>query len=87
MAATPEQKLTALRRRLIVVEEPMSRGFGFCARTADLLADADMNLTAPQRAEVIARWQAIRTLIVAAAGNLPANLATWEPDRAEYGGM
>jgi hypothetical protein len=86
MPPTPDQKLVALRRRLIAVEQPVAVGFGFIGRTADLLADADMALTAPQKAGLVARWQVIRTALVAAANNLPANLATWEPDPTEYEG-
>jgi hypothetical protein len=85
MAATPEQKLTALRRALAAVEQPLQAAFGFIEAGQLFLRTDRLPLDAAEKGTAaITGWAEIRQGILAAAEKLPQeDLARWDPKPEE----
>lgn len=80
-AATPVEKLAALNTLVNHAQQAMSRADKWVRRVQTIFESPEIkdDLTATQKANLVATWTEIRNEALAAVEVLPENLATWEP--------
>jgi len=82
--ATPREKLVALQGRTERCCRATGELLEWTRRLLVYLDDTDLQPTAEQRQRLLLAYAGLRESILGLVANLPADLATFQPDPSEY---
>jgi len=83
---TPREKLVALQGRALRISDAATNLVSWASRLLLYLDDPDLQVSAQQRDRLLTAYVALRNSVTGLAANLPADLATFQPDPSEYQG-